>query len=205
VLLSLLPNYLLKEVGVRLSACGDINYLRLAVCVRIGSGVWQKQVCLRVIGFVLALVGLLQLTGCASTSDRASFAEAGAVSVTAATKVVSYALSLQGAPYRYGKASPTDGFDCSGFVWHVYQQQGIVLPRTAQAMATQLPVVSKYAMHSGDLVFFNTTGRPFSHVGIYVENDNFIHAPSQRTGAVIVSNLNNTYWHQRFMAVRRPE
>ncbi len=150
----------------------------------------------------LVIIALVHLAGCASTPEHSAL-EVPQPNATL-TKLVSYALSLQGAPYRYGKASPTEGFDCSGFVWHVYQQQGIVLPRTAQAMAMQLPAVSKYAMHSGDLVFFNTTGRPFSHVGIYVEDNHFIHAPSQRTGEVIISTLKNTYWHQRFMGVRRP-
>ena len=118
--------------------------------------------------------------------------------------VVSYALSLQGAPYHYGKSSPKDGFDCSGFVKHVYEKQGITLPRTVKAMALSLPSIPKNAVHSGDLVFFNTNGNAFSHVGIYVNDDNFVHAPSQRTGKVLVSSLKNSYWHQHYIGVRRP-
>lgn len=117
---------------------------------------------------------------------------------------VSYALSLQGAPYHYGKSSPAEGFDCSGFVKHVYEHQGISLPRTVQEMAQSLTQVSKSDLHSGDLVFFNTDGKPFSHVGIYLNNDNFIHAPSQRTGKVLVSSLKNRYWGDRFSCARRP-
>jgi len=119
-------------------------------------------------------------------------------------QVVAYALSLQGAPYRYGKASPQEGFDCSGFVQHVYQQQGIRLPRTAKDMAQTLPAIPKQAVNAGDLVFFNVNGKPFSHVGIYIDHGRFIHAPSRRTGHVLVSSLNDQYWQQRFICARRP-
>jgi cell wall-associated NlpC family hydrolase len=118
--------------------------------------------------------------------------------------IVSYALSLQGTPYRYGKSSPEEGFDCSGFVQHVYGHQGVALPRTVQGMAKSLNQVPKNDLHSGDLVFFNINGKPFSHVGIYVSDDNFIHAPSQRTGRVLVSSLKNRYWEERFICARRP-
>lgn len=129
------------------------------------------------------------------------------ISPTAASSnspAVNYALSLQGRPYHYGKSSPEEGFDCSGFVKHVYQHQGILLPRTAQEMAQSLTQIPKNDLHSGDLVFFNTDGKPFSHVGIYIDNDNFIHAPSRRTGKVLVSSLKNRYWGNRFSCARRP-
>jgi len=117
---------------------------------------------------------------------------------------VDYALSLQGIRYQYGKDSPEEGFDCSGFVKHVYQHEGIKLPRTTIEMAQSLREIPKHDVHSGDLVFFNTNGKPFSHVGIYVSNDDFIHAPSQRTGRVLVSSLKNQYWKKHFTGVRRP-
>jgi cell wall-associated NlpC family hydrolase len=118
--------------------------------------------------------------------------------------VVIYALSLQGAPYQYGSDNPQDGFDCSGFVYHVYQHQGINLPRTTADMAATLTPIEKNALNSGDLVFFDTNGTSFSHVGLYINNDYFIHAPSARTGKVVVSNLKNDYWRQHFVGVRRP-
>jgi cell wall-associated NlpC family hydrolase len=118
--------------------------------------------------------------------------------------VITYALSLQGVPYQYGKASPEEGFDCSGFVKHVYEKQGITLPRTVRDMALTLPLIPSNDVHAGDLVFFNTNGKPFSHVGIYVNNDKFVHAPSQRTGKVLVSSLKNQYWHKHFTGARRP-
>ena len=150
--------------------------------------------CLFVRGVLFAMIALF--SGCASVPEIKPTANY--------SPMVSYALSLQGAPYRYGKSSPEEGFDCSGFVQHVYGHQGIALPRSAQIMAQTLTQVPKNELHSGDLVFFNTNGKPFSHVGIYVNNDNFIHAPSQRTGKVLVSSLKNKYWGERFSCVRRP-
>lgn len=144
----------------------------------------------------ILLLGIILFSGCASVSEIKPTADR--------LPMVSYALSLQGAPYRYGKSSPDEGFDCSGFVKHVYEHQGISLPRTSQGMAQSLAQVPKNELHSGDLVFFNTNGKPFSHVGIYVDNDDFIHAPSQRTGKVLVSSLKNKYWENRFSCARRP-
>lgn len=157
----------------------------------------QIRQCL-LIRLFLALA-IIMVTGCASTPEIKPTARP-----VAQPRIVSYALSLQGAPYHYGKESPKEGFDCSGFVRHVYQKQGIALPRTAKDMALALPPIPKDAVHSGDLVFFNINGQPFSHVGIYVNNDNFIHAPSRRTGRVLVSSLKNNYWQKRFIGARRP-
>ncbi|MFA6052218.1 MAG: C40 family peptidase [Methylobacter sp.] len=143
------------------------------------------------IRFVL-LIAVVLFSGCASEQ------------VAKYPATVDYALSLQGAPYRYGKASPEEGFDCSGFVKHVYEHQGVSLPRTVQGMAQSLTQVAANDIHSGDLVFFNTNGKPYSHVGIYVSDDKFVHAPSQRTGKVLVSSLKNSYWRNRFICARRP-
>ena len=123
---------------------------------------------------------------------------------TQAASATTYALSLQGAPYQYGKDSPEEGFDCSGFVKHVYQKQGILLPRTVKDMALSLPPIPKDEVLSGDLVFFDTNGNPYSHVGIYVNDDQFVHAPSQRTGRVLVSSLKNQYWQKHYIGARRP-
>jgi cell wall-associated NlpC family hydrolase len=143
------------------------------------------------------LVVIVLFSGCASVPENKP-------TTADYSPMVSYALSLQGTPYRYGKSSPEEGFDCSGFVKHVYERQGIRLPRTVQGMAQSLAQVPKDDLHSGDLVFFNTDGKPFSHVGIYINNDEFIHAPSQRTGKVLVSSLKNRYWGERFSCARRP-
>ena len=147
---------------------------------------------------LLIPIAIVLFSGCASVPEIKPAAPQGQ------SPVIKYALSLQGIPYRWGKDSPAEGFDCSGFVKHVYQKQGIALPRTVKDMALSLPQIPKYAVHSGDLVFFNTNGKSFSHVGIYVNNDKFVHAPSQRTGRVLVSSLKNHYWHKHYIGARRP-
>lgn len=144
------------------------------------------------------LLGLL--SGCASTDKtplNIPIPEQGN------TRAALDALQLQGHPYVYGGKSPQEGFDCSGLVVYVYNQQGLKLPRTTQSLVRQLPGVQPELRQPGDLLFFNTE-KPYSHVGIYVGNDDFVHAASARTGRVMVSSLRNPYWRERFMAVRRP-
>jgi cell wall-associated NlpC family hydrolase len=147
---------------------------------------------------VLIPVAIVLFSGCASVPEIEPAPQSQ-------SPIITYALSLQGVPYRYGKDSPEEGFDCSGFVKHVYQKQGIILPRTVKDMALFLPQIPKNDVHSGDLVFFNTNGNSFSHVGIYVNNDQFVHAPSRRTGRVLISSLKNQYWRKHYIGARRPE
>jgi cell wall-associated NlpC family hydrolase len=122
---------------------------------------------------------------------------------TQVNPVVQYALSFQGTPYVWGAESPEEGFDCSGFVQFVYGRYGIPLPRTAYQMAMALPAVDSHARRPGDLVFFNTTGKPYSHVGIYIGNNAFVHSSSAKKG-VIVSSLDKRYWVEHFLGIRRP-
>ena len=156
---------------------------------------------MRLIKSSLIMFVLVLCTACTSTPKPRPSAYPSAHTQP---RVVAYALSLQGAPYRYGKASPSEGFDCSGFVSHVYARQGIVLPRTAHEMAAILPAIPDHLAQPGDLLFFDSNGTANSHVGIYVEQDRFIHAPSQRTGKVVVSSLKNSYWQKHYQGVRRP-
>jgi cell wall-associated NlpC family hydrolase len=115
-----------------------------------------------------------------------------------------YAVSLIGSPYRLGGISPETGLDCSGFVGHVFRQtSGIVLPRDSHAISEAAQPLAKIELLPGDLVFFNTLNRAFSHVGIYLGDDRFVHAASSRSGAVMVSNLNDRYWRERFDGARR--
>lgn len=115
-----------------------------------------------------------------------------------------YAISLVGSPYRLGGASPETGLDCSGFVGHVYRQiAGVVLPRDSRAISDMAQPLDQSQLQPGDLVFFNTLNRAFSHVGIYLGDDRFVHASSSRTGSVMVSSLNQRYWRQRFDGARR--
>lgn len=113
--------------------------------------------------------------------------------------VVSTALTLLGTPYRNGGADP-DGFDCSGFVQYVYGQQGIAMPRTVEDLSHVGSEVRRW--QAGDLVFFQTSGRGATHVGIAVDADRFVHAPSSR-GVVRVEPFARAYWAERFLLARR--
>ena len=115
-----------------------------------------------------------------------------------------YAVSLVGSPYRLGGTSVETGLDCSGFVGHVFKQTaGIVLPRDSQGISEAAEPLAQDELRPGDLVFFNTLNRVFSHVGIYLGDGRFVHAASSRSGAVMVSNLAERYWRERFDGARR--
>jgi cell wall-associated NlpC family hydrolase len=112
-------------------------------------------------------------------------------------------LSLMGVKYRVGSNDPGVGFDCSGFVQHVYKQAvGLLLPHSAYSMSLQGKTVAVNDLQPGDLVFFNTVRRQFSHVGIYIGENRFIHAPSHGKG-VQVDDMNDIYWGRRFNGARR--
>ncbi|MBI3430776.1 MAG: C40 family peptidase [Hydrogenophilales bacterium] len=115
-----------------------------------------------------------------------------------------YAVSLVGSPYRLGGSSPDTGLDCSGFVDHVFRQiTGINLPRDSWAISEATQPLDQSDLQPGDLVFFNTLNHAFSHVGIYLGDDRFVHATSSRTGSVMISRLSDRYWHERFDGARR--
>lgn len=117
-------------------------------------------------------------------------------------EVVLRALALVRAPYRYGGRTPA-GFDCSGFVGYVFSETaGVALPRRSEEMSRLGESLSSDHWAAGDLVFFNTLGRPYSHVGIYVGDGRFIHAPARR-GRVRVESIADPYWAVRFNGARR--
>lgn len=120
-----------------------------------------------------------------------------------AAELIMQSLGLLGIEYRFGGSTPAGGLDCSGFVRHVYKEAlGLSLPRRAEEMSTVGEPVSRAQLRPGDLVFFNTMQRPSSHVGLYLGEDRFVHAPS--TGNVIrVEPLSARYWAQRFEGGRR--
>ena len=123
---------------------------------------------------------------------------------TASDDIPMYAVSLVGSPYRPGGTSPETGLDCSGFVGHVFRQTaGVLLPRDSLAISEAAQPLDQTDLLPGDLVFFNTLNRAFSHVGIYLGDNRFVHAASSRTGSVMVSNLNDRYWRTRFDGARR--
>ena len=112
-------------------------------------------------------------------------------------------MGLIGVPYRLGGNSVETGFDCSGFVRAIYSQTvGKMLPRRADEQAHATEKIDRQELKPGDLVFFNTMRRTFSHVGIYVGEGKFIHAP--RTGASVrVESMQTSYWARRFDGARR--
>jgi cell wall-associated NlpC family hydrolase len=120
-----------------------------------------------------------------------------------AQDAIDQAMDLLGIRYRRGGSTPEAGFDCSGFVSHVFREGlGMVLPRSSKEMSKSGEVVSRDELRPGDLVFFNTMRRAFSHVGIYLGDNQFVHAP--RTGGrVRIEDLRDGYWMKRFNGARR--
>lgn len=129
--------------------------------------------------------------------------QAGATASQQASSLVINALAFLGVPYRYGGNSVDTGFDCSGLVRAVYEQSfGKILPRRADQQAAATEVIDRSDLKPGDLVFFNTMRRAFSHVGIYLGEGKFIHAP-RAGGAVRVEDMRVAYWRTRFNGARR--
>lgn len=146
---------------------------------------------------VLLGLGALLLSGCGAPLYRPAGSE------VPRDKVINIARSMIGTPYQYGGNSPEEGFDCSGLVQYSYEQAGLDVPRTTGQLYRRIqPIPTRY-LRPGDLVFFNTKYSRFvSHVGIYLGNNRFIHAPS--TGKeVSVANLRDPYWRRHFAAAGR--
>ncbi|HEV7802166.1 MAG TPA: C40 family peptidase [Burkholderiales bacterium] len=123
--------------------------------------------------------------------------------LTTTRELALQALGFLGVRYKYGGSSPDTGFDCSGLVRYVVGQAvGLVLPRDARAISELGSQVSTDELQPGDLVFFNTMRKPYSHVGIYVGDHRFIHAPASG-GTVELVNMTAHYWKTRFNGARR--
>lgn len=113
----------------------------------------------------------------------------------------STALALRGAPYRNGGTTP-NGFDCSGFVQYVYGLHGVTMPRETRDQFRSGRSIRRDELGAGDLVFFSTVAPGASHVGIAIDREQFVHAPSTR-GVVRVERLSAEYWDRRFVGARR--
>jgi len=120
-----------------------------------------------------------------------------------ASELVVTAMGALGVPYRRGGNNYETGFDCSGFVRTMYEQTlGLMLPRRAEQQAAATEKIDRSELQPGDLVFFNTMRRAFSHVGIYVGDNKFIHSP--KPGAEVrVEDMRISYWSRRFDGARR--
>ena len=147
----------------------------------------------RCVGSTLVLVVMI---GCASqtTSEPPR-------SVKSADRAVAIALQQVGVPYRYGGSTPS-GFDCSGLVYYSYSRVGQALPRTTASLWSGLQPVSKQDIRTGDVLFFRISGK-MSHVGLYLGNDQFVHAPS--SGKVVtVGSLRSGYYSNALVRAGRP-
>lgn len=119
------------------------------------------------------------------------------------SELVAKAHLLLGTPYRYGGNRPSTGFDCSGFVQYAHATVGIELPRTSRKQYRMGKQIKKRNLRAGDLVFFRIdTKKTISHVGIYIGNNKFIHAPSSGK-RVSIARLDNPYWQQHYDSARR--
>lgn len=145
---------------------------------------------------LLAEKGLMSRLGTQIQAARDSVSER-------ASGLVINAMGFLGVPYRYGGNDMESGVDCSGFVRAVYEQSvGKLLPRRSSEQAAATETIDRSELKPGDLVFFNTMKRAFSHVGIYIGEGKFIHSP--RTGGhVRVEDMRATYWDTRFNGARR--
>jgi cell wall-associated NlpC family hydrolase len=114
------------------------------------------------------------------------------------------AIGLVGTPYHWGGNTPESGFDCSGLIDYVFREvAGVTLPRIVQDIyAVDLDSVPRDHLQSGDLVFFQTFGAGASHIGIYVGQDRFVHAPNEG-GTVRLDFLSNPYWTKHYVGARR--
>ncbi len=141
----------------------------------------------------------LALGGCGGAPTRST---ATTASHTAANDVLFRAIGLVGTPYRHGGNTPEGGFDCSGLVGYVFREAaGVGLPRTTQGLSQHaVPRVDRKHLRPGDLVFFGT--RRVSHVGIYVGEGRFVHAPSHG-GTVRMDALDGPYWRDQYLQARR--
>jgi len=141
---------------------------------------------------IALLLFSLQLTGCGSKPYRPTG------QVPERQQVIEAARDMLGVPYRYGGTSPTRGFDCSGLVQYVYSQAGIELPRTTGEQYRAALPIKRQSLRPGDVVFFRTHGRRFvTHVGIYLGEDKFIHAPSSGK-QVSIDSLQDDYWRRHY-------
>jgi cell wall-associated NlpC family hydrolase len=159
-----------------------------------------------VVSLVFAIAGLTcSLTGTAAESVRKADEQPSLFEryTNAVQDVILHGLKLVGVRYRFGGNDESSGLDCSGFVRLVFKDTiGTQLPRTAFEMSQMGEKIDTSQLKPGDLVFFNTMRRTFSHVGIYLGDNHFLHAP--RTGAEVrVENMEDSYWVKRYNGARR--
>ena len=148
------------------------------------------------------LIVTLFAGACAGRSAPPPAVPSRPVSPGEAQAVVQSALAFRGVPYRNGGSDPRSGFDCSGLVQYVYAKAGVGLPRETRYQYLTGREVDRDELEPGDLVFFRTVTNGASHVGIAIDGDRFVHAPSSR-GVVRVERFEAPYWRSRYLGARR--
>lgn len=157
--------------------------------------------------FLALSITLTLLAACSSLSFREPVAtvtipQGARPAVPDGNEVVLYALGLIDTGYRFGGKNPEAGLDCSGMVSYIYQQAlGLGIKGSAADIARRGKSVNRSELRPGDLVFFNTRNATFSHVGIYIGDERFVHAPATN-GRVRIDRLNDRYYAQRYEAAR---
>jgi murein DD-endopeptidase len=159
------------------------------------------------LAFVTFAVVLIGLSGCSSAPRKSDSSPRQARSVagsedTVGAKAAKNALAMRGKPYRYGGYTP-QGFDCSGLVHYSYSRAGAELPRNTNGLWVRSRTISRSEIRPGDLLFFHQDGKSNSHVGLYIGDNRFVHAPSSGK-EVSTASLSDPYWRQHFSAARRP-
>jgi cell wall-associated NlpC family hydrolase len=150
---------------------------------------------------LLLLLSVLLLGACATT--RENLPSHQAYSSPTIRNLTAYARGLIGTPYKYGGRSPRAGFDCSGFVDYVFRRSAHVsLPHNSRLISRHGFPVKPSQLREGDLVFYDTNHSAYSHVGIYLGNYRFIHAPSSG-GRVRTEDMRETYWETHYSGARR--
>ena len=147
------------------------------------------------LSFFLASCGLLSPAPDSGAGKRAPFSEKG-------QEVALYAMGLIDTGYRFGGKNPEAGLDCSGMVAYIYNKAaGVKVSGSAADIARKGRQIEREDLRPGDLVFFNTRNAPYSHVGVYIGDGRFVHAPSSN-GKVRIDQLGATYYAQRYEAAR---
>lgn len=153
----------------------------------------------RIINIILLIAVSMVISACGSSPQYRS----NNSSSPSKQSIIKTAKNMLGVKYRYGGASPSKGFDCSGLVQYSHRNAGIRLPRTTSQQFKVAKRVSRRYLKEGDLVFFKTSpSRLVSHVGIYLGNNKFIHAPSSGKH-VKINSMKEKYWRKRFVGAGR--
>lgn len=158
---------------------------------------------------VLSSMALLLVTACSIVPNKppVTIIASPQVNINKPTEtlgdvIVQSAKLQMGTPYKFGGNSPREGFDCSGLALYSHHINGLSIPRSTSDQFKLGKHINRTELNAGDLLFFRTMGQSVSHVGIYIENDIFIHAPNSRKN-VEIETLDNPYYKRRYLGARR--